>query len=51
METQLFIARCFDGREITYYKIKPDQTQALIWYKMAAMNGNAEAQYQLAENI
>jgi hypothetical protein len=49
VETQLFIARCFDGREITYYRINEDETQALMWYKMAAMNGNAEAQYQLAK--
>ena len=48
VETQLFIARCFDDREFTYYKIKPDENEAWMWYKMAAMNGNAEAQYQLA---
>ena len=48
LETQLFIAICFDGLEITYYRIKQDEAEAWMWYKMAAMNGNAEAQYQLA---
>lgn len=48
VEAQLFIARCFDGREFTYYRIKQNEAEAWMWYKMAAMNGNAEAQYQLA---